>query len=140
MAKYTVTHSCGHSETVQLVGPGRERESRREWLESSPCTDCWQAEKAAKRTEATAQATAAARQAGLPTLEGSEKQVAWAETIRQQRMTDIAALTVRADATPKQRAQLELAVTNARQQVAAHWWIETREHRLGFFLKLALDL
>jgi len=48
MAKYDVEHSCGHTSVQQLYGPGKDRESRIEWLSGRPCVDCW---KAAKRAE-----------------------------------------------------------------------------------------
>ena len=40
MAKYDITHSCGHTETVQLFGAGKERESRIAYLEKTPCAEC----------------------------------------------------------------------------------------------------
>ena len=45
MAKYTVTHSCGHTQTHDLFGPGKDRERKIAWMENQPCTDCWKAEK-----------------------------------------------------------------------------------------------
>lgn len=47
MAKYSVEHSCGHSSTVDLIGPGRERESKLAWLGSRPCKSCWAAQRRA---------------------------------------------------------------------------------------------
>ena len=48
MAKYTITHSCGHDSEEQLYGPTRDREGRIEWLSNRPCTACW---RTAKRAE-----------------------------------------------------------------------------------------
>lgn len=48
MAKYTITHSCGHSQTHQLYGPMDERDRTIAYRESQPCTSCWSA---AKRQE-----------------------------------------------------------------------------------------
>lgn len=41
MAKYTVTHSCGHDQDHQLFGPTKDRESRAAWLQGKVCTECW---------------------------------------------------------------------------------------------------
>lgn len=41
MAQYSVNFSCGHSGTVQLYGPTKERERKIEWLEKGLCPDCY---------------------------------------------------------------------------------------------------
>jgi hypothetical protein len=91
MAKYDVTYSCGHKGTVQLVGPTIQREYKLKWFsESGLCEDCYKAAKEkereaelARRQEAAERAAALAEVQELPTLTGTEKQVAWANTIRQ---------------------------------------------------------
>ena len=140
MAKYDITHTCGHSETVQLIGPHRERESRIGWLESHLCPRCWEAEKARKRADEVAQAAEAASADGLPPLEGTPKQVAWAETIRRHRMVAVAELRTRPDASPEELTRLERAVANLRAQRSATWWIDTREEWMGPLLRKAYDL
>lgn len=75
MAKYEINHTCGHTETVQLFGKCSERERKIEWMERQECPECrrkHEAEKAAKITEGME----------LPELTGSDKQVAWANSIR----------------------------------------------------------
>lgn len=62
MAKYTITHTCGHTETVNLQGPTAERERRIAAMESTPCAEC-----RAKEGEG---------------MTGSVKQIAWAVDIR----------------------------------------------------------
>jgi hypothetical protein len=78
MAKYDVKFSCGHTETKELFGKGTERERKIEyWEQNGICTECYkkqQAELMAAKTQ----------EMSLPTLEGSEKQIAWAEKIRVQ--------------------------------------------------------
>lgn len=75
MAKYTITYKCGHTGTVDIVGTNAhgERERKAEWYGNQLCADCYKAQK-----EAEAEKTSA----GYPELKGSEKQVAWAKTIR----------------------------------------------------------
>lgn len=43
MAKYTVTHICGHTQTHDLFGPGKERERKQAWLKTTDCKDCYAA-------------------------------------------------------------------------------------------------
>lgn len=76
MAKYDITHLCGHDERIALVGPTARRESRIEWEESRVCRDCYHAQQ-------TAAAAEAAAERALPALVGSDKQVAWAITLRE---------------------------------------------------------
>ena len=71
MAKYTIPHSCGHSETVQLYGKHTDRSRYMDNAERRQCRDCYNASLVAKTADM-----------GLPALTGSDKQVAWAETIR----------------------------------------------------------
>lgn len=52
MAKYTVEHSCGHTQVHELLGPGPERRRRIDWLEGQRCTTCWKAEQDAARKAA----------------------------------------------------------------------------------------
>jgi len=72
--KYDVKFSCGHTQTVELFGAGAERERKIAYYEQSGiCSECF-AKKQAERVEKA--------NAGMPALEGSEKQVAWANKIR----------------------------------------------------------
>ena len=40
MAKYNVTHSCGHESTVNLLGKMVDRDRKTAWLASRPCREC----------------------------------------------------------------------------------------------------
>lgn len=81
MAQYNIRHTCGHEETVQVYGTNvhGERQRKAEWLESKPCRDC---ERKATRDE---------NLAGAAELEGSEKQVNWANDLRAKAIGDIKA-------------------------------------------------
>ncbi|NDL68000.1 hypothetical protein [Anaerotalea alkaliphila] len=79
MGKYTVNHTCGHTVEVQLFGPIKERERKMEWMQSTICSDCY------RKQEAEA-AKAKAENSGLPELQGSEKQIAWALKLRQEQI------------------------------------------------------
>lgn len=46
MAKYEVTFNCGHTETVELVGPGKERERKmRNMAHFRMCSECYKKQK-----------------------------------------------------------------------------------------------
>lgn len=74
--KHTITHACGHTITHDIFGRVRDRDGKERWLAERPCLSC------CREGENAANAQAAAK-AGLPALTGSEKQVAWATTVRQ---------------------------------------------------------
>ncbi len=135
MAKYTAHHICGHDAELQLYGPGKERERRLRWLATVPCMDCKRAAEQAARAEASVAAAAQAEIAGLPNLTGSEKQVAWAETIRRDRLAQLDKVldALRQPAsrlTEAGRADLFAALDRLageyRGQAEARWWIDHR--------------
>ena len=82
MAKYDVTHACGHQQTHQLVGPHKDRERKVGWLETTDCSECYQAERLRQREAALEAAVVQAKEFELPALVGSEKQIAWAIQLR----------------------------------------------------------
>lgn len=103
MAKYTATYSCGHEGEVNLKGDISEHPTILKWLSTRRCTACLRA----IRTElATARATA--REAGWPELQGTKKQIKWAEIIRAEIL---------------QQADADVLKSND----SATYWIENRE-------------
>ena len=120
MAMYTITRACGHTETHNITGPIKNRRARAERMEEKRCFAC---ENAAKTEQAAAETT------DLPALTGSEKQIAWATTIR-------------AEAVKAARAAVEMArekydtatadMANNRAKAlegitSAKFWIDNRE-------------
>lgn len=87
MAKYTINHECGHQAEVQLFGKHSERDRKIAWLEGQDCPSCRSTRLAAGRAAQAEQDGQTAHLAGLPVLQGSEKQVAWAETIRLEKLS-----------------------------------------------------
>lgn len=138
MAKYTVTHSCGHDQEHQLYGPGRDRERKLAWLETTQCSDCWREQRDTDRDEASAVAASQAEDEGLPELSGSAKQIAWAETIRMAVIKDLDAFEALVTENAK-KAGKELppdewelwrrAVDEIRGETAARWWIDNRDEQ-----------
>ena len=54
MAKYTVNYSCGHgTHTVELFGPGKERERKIAWYEKNiVCPECYKTSKKSEQYQA----------------------------------------------------------------------------------------
>lgn len=137
MAKYDVRHSCGHTQTHQLYGPGRDRESKINWLETTLCSDCWRAEQEKQRTAENAAAKDANTAAGSVPLIGSEKQIAWAETIRRPVCAALRTVEKRPiepelshAAAQELRDAIILVIDEVLGETQAHNWIELRDDGL----------
>lgn len=139
MAQYSVKRACGHTTTEQLYGKGGERERRMTWLATQPCPAC-------KRRAEQAQAATYTEAEGLPALSGSEKQVAWATTIRAGLVAGVMAerdtflaLGRRQGASDEriaeQMALFDRAVDAVRGQTSAAWWIDHRDESASALLR-----
>lgn len=131
MAKYQITHSCGHDQTHQIYGTNvnGERERKAGWLAGSPCTDCW---KKGQDEQLAAEAKAAAEaNADLPGLTGSEKQIAWAETIRAKAnasITQSREFTLQNAAKNPQIAEIASGIINdLMAKTDSRYWIDNRD-------------
>lgn len=83
MAKYDINFACGHTAVIHLYGKESYRQERIKWMEEhSICPDCYKKQLAEDRAKAAEEAAAIAKEMGLPDLEGSPKQVSWANEIR----------------------------------------------------------
>lgn len=127
MAKYEITHSCGHVRTYNLFGKTDDRNRKIEWLESQPCPDC-------KREEENAESAKKAAAENRPVLTGSEKQVAWANTLREEVISEIGAERGTA-AERKLRGVLDLVTTGSTKSDPVDTVIEAIERRLRKQLK-----
>lgn len=112
MAKYTVHHVCGHSSEAQIYGPEADRPAKQRRLGEGLCPECY----AKQRAEANVAAAESNAEAGLPTLRGSLKQVAWAESIRGAALDSMIAAG----------AGERMATAIVASQTAATWWIDNR--------------
>lgn len=136
MAKYTIIHSCGCTEEVQIFGTNvhGERDHRTAWLESQPCKECYARERNAGGN-------------GLAVLDGTPKQVAWAVDIRSDMLADVERFE--AEATRRVTPGMEESVdemlgairSEVERQASAKWFID---NRLSFsararFAELARD-
>jgi hypothetical protein len=118
MAKYTIPYICGHSGTVNLIGPHRSRESRLAYLERGECFDCY-------KQHSTEVSREQAKELELPALVGTEKQIAWAETLRIEKFMDIEAAVERLK-DKKEHRQILMAVGKISNETSAKRWIEWR--------------
>lgn len=152
MAKVTITYACGHEGTIELFGRSADRERKAAWLASDVCPDC-----AAKaRAEKAAQIAAEAEADGLPKLTGSEKQIVWAEQLRQQFFASADRIRFNAitqtEATRDKLSADEIAERNrlirdwdngvayiAANKVQSSWWIDTRHQDVAVTVQTVVE-
>lgn len=138
MATYTVPRTCGHETDEAMLGPHAARERKLAWLRTLPCQPCQRAAEAAH-------ATAANATAGLPALVGSEKQVAWGEAIRAEKLAAIDAWIAQQVALAAAAGygaevvtdEVAAPLVSIRSRVAAGWWIDRRTDGARTILKAA---
>lgn len=138
MAKYTITHTCNHRVEVQLFGSEAGRRRQIAAMSDRKCAACAQAEASTAHAEINAAAAQASAATGLPALTGSDKQVAWATTVR---LTALQTIEAHLDAATKKAiaagvaddkiaAGREMAakiLARARTITEASWWIDQRQ-------------
>lgn len=149
MSQYDVTYSCGHKGSVSLFGPTKERDSKLGWYErTAVCPDCYKTQKESERRQKDEQAKQFTDSMGLPKLSGSEKQIAWAESIRAEKLpkaktaidkmvTDAEGLKKFTDDPDKLSRLTELDTArrklsngfleNITNQASAKWWIDNKD-------------
>ena len=130
MAKTMITRTCGHTETVNISGPVKGREGQERYEASKCCAACYATRQAAARQTANAAAAVQAQAAGLPALTGSDKQTAWAVTIRQTCISAAAAMSAssRAAGAGAMADRLDNAMDSwVASHTAAAYWIDRRD-------------
>jgi hypothetical protein len=125
--QYNVTYACGHEGTVQLYGKRSEREWKLAREEEKLCPDCWKAERDEKRKQKNAEAAEANAAAGLPPLEGTEAQVLWAESIRQEALKFIHDYYTGDPYGLDDFDDYLKGLESIKQRVSASWWIDNRQ-------------
>lgn len=122
MAWWTIEHSCGHTQRVQLYGPGKDRERKAEWMERGVCPDCYRAQKELEKKQESERAATVGAEIGFISLAGSEKQIAWAITIRQKVYESLCKRF-----NPVPGFGYTLAVEAMNLETSAKWWIDNRD-------------
>ncbi len=145
MAKYTVTYACGHEDTIQLYGPHKDREWKLAREAEKLCSECYRVKVEEERKKQNEEAAKANQEAGLPALVGTEKQIAWAETIRKEIIEAIETKVFgRMDQEKiKQRPDLYENYRKAFEMLKKHtdasWWIDNRNATDFYSLQALLE-
>lgn len=84
MSKYDGIYKCGHSGTIDICGPTRDRDRIRDYRFGGDCPQCWGSEQKIKREVQRKNNIVQASM--LPLLTGSDKQIAWAIQIRAEKI------------------------------------------------------
>ncbi len=82
MSWYYGTYSCGHDGRINIVGPQKDRQAKADYYFSGLCPECLEKERKAAQEKANEYALEKSSKMEWPALTGSEKQVAWANTLR----------------------------------------------------------
>ena len=134
-----LTYSCGHIEDVQLYGPYKDRAYRVQQASGRTCKEC-------ARESHAGEAVAAAvsnRLAGLPRLTGTDKQIAWAESIRAAKLQEVDTLLAQVAADPRAQEEPSLLTLYGkladlvRGQSSASYWINYKSCPAQFLIQAA---
>jgi hypothetical protein len=82
MAWYYGTYQCKHEGRINIIGPGKERQWKIDREFSGLCPECAKIEREKQLRQKNEEAAKASAEMELPELTGSEKQVAWATSLR----------------------------------------------------------
>ncbi len=110
-----IIHACGHEQGHYLIGFDSQQERKAKWLKTTTCRDCFVAEKRAEEVAAAALSSAAVSHLVLPPLNGTDRQISWASTIRNKRLAALTNSNSDAD------CNACLRITDAK------WWIDSRD-------------
>ena len=141
-----IPHACGHTSLYPFYGDDDFAwDERSKQLSEAPCRLCMAKEQDEERRKKSVQARFHAQQRGLPPLEGSDKQTAWAETIRLSAFGAIDKVLKWVDQVEEEAARedpdhwhtvkqsIQKSVVYLEAQVDAKWWID---HRHGMMNNL----
>lgn len=127
---------CGAKHTWSVICHNRREADNWEQYHADEantrlCPECYRKHRAAERAEAReAENKVAAENVaalGLPALTGTEKQVAWATSIRQKALDEALATHGGSLANLNDKGRAVLAAAMAKMSTDASWWIDHRE-------------
>jgi hypothetical protein len=135
MSYHTIKLGCGHTEKTQVHHrKAAERDSKIEWLkQNGECIACKAAAFAQKQEAENRAAAYKSEQMGLPALIGSDKQIAWAESLRHEMLSSLKSAQDKMVNTPKLEAKvtgLEVvaeAINRVQGETSAKWFIGARD-------------
>lgn len=88
MAWYYGKFSCGHDGRVNVIGPHKNRQYIIDMKFSGLCPECYEKWREEEKERKNREAMEAANKMELPLLHGSKKQIAWAVTLRQNKIEE----------------------------------------------------
>lgn len=148
--EFEIEFACGHTETRDLSHkPAGDRAGFAQWLASTQCRECFEADAPKRRKEFAKQAqaeereeaTEAAQRMNLPELTGTDKQIRWALVARHRLITvAVEDLTRGEDAAMDEDAFEERIMGPARKIVRAGWWIDNRNAESADLEELMTDV
>jgi hypothetical protein len=127
MSRYDGTFSCGHEGSVNVTGPTKNRQWIADRKFEGLCPECYKAHLQVEKEKANLEAAEKAEEMELPELVGSEKQVAWANTLRLTHI-EIFDKHINSDRYDED-VKLVFAETldwYLKEHIKATWWIENR--------------
>ena len=112
-----VTHAvCGHTADREVRGSTLERQRQVDVMSKGLCLECYHA-------ELNRVAAKAAEEAGLPELQGTDKQIVWALSTRNKLVDEMEGLrTIMSDELGE--AEFIAVYSAMKAQTSASWWIE----------------
>lgn len=151
MALYYGTYSCGHGGSVNIIGPTKDREWKKEKHFSGLCPECYKKMIEEERAAENAASEKAAKEMELPELSGSPKQCAWANTIRVKLINQISSeiekiresgrkhtkIDVDSNLVSVDLSEMEDIEDMLLQKSDARYWIDRRAWKPDFLLEEA---
>ena len=120
MTFYYISYQCGHREKKEVPGNDDDCSYKTRKL----CKSCWMKELKLKSAEA-------AQEAGrlkLPQLNGSEKQIEWAQRVRREILDKLTNIMTNRKSTIEQMTEssdfIMDAISSIYQETSASWWID----------------
>lgn len=121
MAKYDVTHKCGHKREVQQFGKETDRTRKREWMATQLCPNC-------QKDKDLEDARVFAFEQHLPAfVSGSEAQQNWAQRIRHTFLVDAMSYIDREKPDEMTKTYFNKALELVRTQQDSRWWIDKKD-------------
>jgi hypothetical protein len=111
-----IIHACGHEQVHYLTGFASQQERKAGWLRTTLCRTCFVAARKAEQVEAVMRDGTAIAHLSLPPLVGSDRQVAWATTIRAGRLAAMLG-----------NPESDFGVSACMLISDAKWWIDHRQ-------------
>lgn len=125
MATFDGVYSCGHEGRISIPGPRKMGEYRASMMFDGLCTECQNA--ADEKHVDELREKYSSPDAELPMLEGSIKQIVWAERIRSEHIAQIDSLMPEIDALEEcQKKIILIALQKVSTIKSARYWIDNR--------------